>query len=308
MAKGFANGSLATLALPKFIAMNTMCRHTLEEEVKMIWQLLLLAGMLILAVVETPTMAAARTAYRLSVQSVFLVRANSPGSVKDVLPANHRIKVGDTIGLECLINAGPVPVPRFSVRLYMDDRSLGPTSSNQLIAHRDGENALYVLRVPGWRATRPGGHILRCTVNKGWSSLPEKNYLNDSKSLTFMVEHASSGVATIRRLPREQGHLAPAGKRLHNLPLLKKNTKACRPTLMADVKLRPGQFSMPAWRPAGNGVQVPHVLLRLKRSTAAGNDVICTYGSRHGDLTLTTNLDCTNAHRLKAANTYRCEK
>ena len=82
-------------------------------------------------------------------------------------------------------------------------------------------------------------------------------------------------------------------------------TKACKGALTADVELQPDQLGTPAWKAAG--VQTPHVVLPLQSSASAGNAVTCIYSSVHGDVTVTTSLQCNNAHKQGGQNTYSCE-
>ena len=266
---------------------------------------ILYAGAMVSVVATGAAAATGKVAYNISVQSVFFIQANSAGTMRDgLLPS--QVHVGETVGLECSINAGPVPVPRFDVGLFVDNRRMGPESSDKLTVAIGKTNAMYVLKVPAWKATA-GKHNVRCTANSGWGHVVENNYNDDSRSMQFTLGPARPGVAVPPLAGVNAVRRSGAAGRLKQTPLLAKNTKICKPTLMADVEIRPVEFAASAWKPAANGVQVPHVPLRLKRSSAAGNEVICTYATVHGDVMLTTNLDCNNARQGGSANTYRCE-
>lgn len=213
-----------------------------------------------------------------------------------------QVSVGVGLDFACLIKASTRRNPGWSIGMYMNGRPLKSKRSTDPTLKQSG--GAFTLYVGNWKPTSPGVDTVECRLKlDGFSTAPPP------RRITFRVApRVGSSHASPRHLfaRRHLTHGATVEPNLHT-SMMSRHTKVCKGTLTADVTVQPSELDAPAWKPEADGVQVPHIMLHLKRSSAAGNSVTCTYATTRGDVRLTTNLECKNAQKRNGANSYYCE-
>ena len=155
---------------------------------------------------------------------------------------------------------------------------------------------------PGWSiAINANGHSLLVRPSTASDITLSRGGVYSIRVSDWKVRRGRNTVSCHLAINGSGSELMAPGLDFNTVP----RTKACKGAVTAEVELQPHQLGAPAWQAAG--VQAPQIVLPLQSSASAGNAVTCIYSSVHGDVTVTTSLQCNNAHKQGGQNTYSCE-